>query len=88
MKKDPNDKPLVNFNDQGFVLNYSVTRNEEIAFINYSDDTVTFKQMAIPVDRIKEMLDYYENTREDHKKYLNNLSKENSDESTNSKSNK
>ena len=88
MKKDPNDKPLVNFNDQGFVLNYSVTRNEEIAFINYGDDTVTFKQMAIPVDRIKEMLDYYENTREDHKKYLNNLSKENSDESTNSKSNK
>ena len=50
MKKDPNDKPLVNFNDQGFVLNYSVTRNEEIAFINYGDDTVTFKQMAIPVD--------------------------------------
>ena len=52
MSKDPNDKPLVQFNDNGFVLNYSVTRNEEIAYIDYTTGTITFKQMPIPLDKI------------------------------------
>tara|TARA_Y100000996_G_C22302929_1_gene552927 strand:+ start:344 stop:610 length:267 start_codon:yes stop_codon:yes gene_type:complete len=88
MSKEQTDKPMVSFNDKGFVLNYSVTRNEEIAFIDYETESITFKQMAIPVDRIKEMLEYYKNTRKDHGKYVNNLNKELSNENSNSKGNK
>ena len=88
MSKDPNDKPLLNFNEQGFVLNYSVTRNEEIAFINYQDNTVTFKQMPIPIERINEMLEYFNNTRNDHEKFVKGQTKEKTNESSNSKSSK
>ena len=88
MSKDPNDKPLVNFNEQGFVLNYSVTRNEEIAFVNYQDNTVTFKQMPIPIERINEMLEYFNNTRNDHEKFVKGQTKETTNESSNSKSSK
>ena len=38
IKDNVNDKPLVRFNEKGFVLNYSVTRNEEIAFIDYENN--------------------------------------------------
>jgi len=49
------DKPLVSYNDKGFMLNYSVTRNEEIAFIDYEQKTITFKQMPLPIDKIKDI---------------------------------
>ena len=88
MSKDPNDKPLIQFNDDGFVLNYSVTRNEEIAFINYKDGTITFKQMPIPVERLYEMVDYYKNTESDHHKFLQRAKKEKINESADSKVNK
>ena len=85
MSKDPNDKPLIQFNDDGFVLNYSVTRNEEIAFKNYKDGTITFKQMPIPIERLYEMVDYYKNTESDHHKFLK---KESKDENSNNKGSK
>jgi len=59
VKELPTEKPLVTYNEKGFVLNYSVTRNEEIAFVDYENDTITFKQMPLPLDRIKEMIKYY-----------------------------
>ena len=64
------DKPLVSYNDKGFMLNYSVTRNEEIAFIDYEQKTITFKQMPLPIDKIKDILSYYEDNKKDHEKYL------------------
>ena len=69
MSKDPNDKPLVQFNDNGFVLNYSVTRNEEIAYIDYTTGTITFKQMPIPLDKIDEIIQYFKNSKADYDKY-------------------
>ena len=56
IKELPTEKPLVSYNEKGFVLNYSVTRNEEIAFVDYENDTITFKQMPLPIERIKEMI--------------------------------
>tara|TARA_Y100001970_G_scaffold64496_1_gene82525 strand:+ start:3342 stop:3605 length:264 start_codon:yes stop_codon:yes gene_type:complete len=87
MNDKSNDKPLVSFNDNGLVLNYSVTRNEEIAYIDYSAEAVTFKQMPIPVDKIMEVLDYYKNSKEDFKKFKNQQ-KEINDESNNSEGSK
>ena len=69
-------------------MNYSVTRNEEIAFVNYQDNTVTFKQMPIPIERINEMLEYFNNTRNDHEKFVKGQTKETTNESSNSKSSK
>ena len=86
VKQMPTEKPMVSYNDQGFVLNYSVTRNEEIAFIDYQNDTMTFKQMPLPISRIKEMLEYYDKNKEDHGKYLK--SKESSNENSNDKGSK
>jgi hypothetical protein len=87
MNKDPNDKPLVQFNDNGFVLNYSVTRNEEIAYIDYTTGTITFKQMPIPLDKIDEIIQYFKNSKADYDKYKGQQ-KEQKDESTSNKSSK
>jgi len=87
MSKNPNDKPLVQFNDNGFVLNYSVTRNEEIAYIDYTTGTITFKQMPIPLDKIDEIITYFKNSKEDYDKFKGQQ-KEQSNESTSNKSSK
>ena len=70
IKDNVNDKPLVRFNEKGFVLNYSVTRNEEIAFIDYETNNITFKQMPLPIEKLKEMIKYYDNNKKDHETYL------------------
>jgi hypothetical protein len=70
IKELPTEKPLVSYNEKGFVLNYSVTRNEEIAFVDYENDTITFKQMPLPLDRIKEMIKYYDSNKQDHQAFL------------------
>ena len=70
MEDKTNDKPLISYNDQGFVINYSVTRNEEIAFVDYENETITFKQMPLPLSRIREMISYFEKNKNDHDKYL------------------
>ena len=84
----PSDKHLVSYNEQGFVLNYSVTRNEEIAFVDYKNDTITFKQMPLPIEKLREMLKYYESNKADHKKFLlgKTFQKETKDETSGSKS--
>ena len=82
IKELPTEKPLVSYNEKGFVLNYSVTRNEEIAFVDYENDTITFKQMPLPLDRIKEMIKYYDNNKQDHQTFLE---KEKTNENSGSK---
>jgi len=83
MSKDPNDKPLVQFNDNGFVLNYSVTRNEEIAYIDYTTGTITFKQMPIPLDKIDEIIDYFKNSKADYDKFKGQQKETTNDNSDN-----
>ena len=79
------DKPLVSYNDKGFMLNYSVTRNEEVAFVDYENDTITFKQMPLPIDKIREMLNYYDNNKKDHETFL---AREKNDENSKSEDSK
>lgn len=81
------DKPMVQFNEKGFVLNYSVTRNEEIAYIDYEQGSITFKQMPIPLDKVQEIVKYFNETKEDYNKFKS-VNKEQVNESNNSKGSK
>ena len=81
MEDNTKEKPYLSYNDKGFVLNYSVTRNEEIAFVDYESETITFKQMPLPIDKIEEIIKYFKSSKGDHNKYLYKEQKNESDNS-------
>lgn len=85
MTDNTNEKPILSYNEKGFIMNYSVTRNEEIAYIDYETNSVTFKQMPLPIDKIREILDYFDKSKDDHIKYLSGENKDENKRSEDSK---